>query len=50
MFQVIDKQTGTVVGTYSTVKRARAARERKDLEYGAYRYMVREVVSGSVRV
>ena len=41
MYQIIDSQTGLVVGTYSTAKRARAARDRKDLEYGAIRYAVR---------
>ncbi len=45
MYQVIDRQTGLVVGTYADVKRARRARDRKDLEYGAYRYMVRAVAA-----
>ena len=45
MYQVIDRQTQQVVGTYSTAKRARASRDRKDLAYGAIRYMVREVAT-----
>jgi hypothetical protein len=40
MFNVIDRQTGKVVGTYSTRVRASRARDKKDLEYGAYRYSV----------
>jgi len=36
MFQVVNSKTGRVVGTYSTKQRARAARDRKDNEYGAY--------------
>ena len=37
-FEVIDRQTKKVVGYYSTMQKARAARDRKDLEYGACRY------------
>jgi hypothetical protein len=41
-FEVYDRRTGDLVsGPYSTMKRARAARDRKDLEYGAVRYGVR---------
>ena len=43
-YQVIDRQTGKVVGEYATVQAARKARDRKDLAYGAIRYMVREVL------
>jgi hypothetical protein len=39
-FNVIDRQTGLVVGTYSTIRSARAAANRKDLAYGAIRYGV----------
>ncbi len=38
MWQLIDKQTGAVVGTYADAVRARRAR---DLAYGACRYVVR---------
>ena len=35
MFKVINDKTGMTVGTYSTIKRARSAVDRKDNEYGA---------------
>lgn len=41
MFQVIDIQTRQVVGTYETAKAARKARDRKDAQYGAVRFVVR---------
>lgn len=40
MYVVIDQHTGLVVGTYKTRQRARNVADRKDLEYGAYRYSV----------
>lgn len=40
-WQVIDLHTKQVVATATTAKRARAIRDRKDLEYGAVRYAVR---------
>ena len=40
---VIDHQTGLVVATYATIKRARAACTRLNLEYGACRYTVNGV-------
>jgi hypothetical protein len=40
---VVDRRTQAIVGTYSTLKRAHAAADRKDLEYGAIRYCVRRV-------
>lgn len=45
MFQVVFtfRGTQTVVGTYSTRKRARAAADRKDLAHGSYAHSVREV-------
>jgi hypothetical protein len=43
MYNVIDNQTGKIVGTYSTASRARNARDKKDLAYGAIRYSVRPV-------
>jgi hypothetical protein len=38
MFKVIDTQTQQVVGTYKTRAAANRAVDRKDNEYGAYRY------------
>lgn len=44
-YEVYDIKTGhKVSGPYSTKKRARTARDKKDLEYGAVRYAVRPVV------
>jgi hypothetical protein len=48
-YQVIDRMTGEVMGTYSTRSRARARRERLDLEYGAYRYFVKFIEVESVQ-
>ena len=46
-YQIIDRHTGLQVGAdYTNKKRARSRRERLDLEYGGYRYGVREVSSG----
>jgi len=42
-YQVIDRQTRAVVGTYSTLSRAHRAADKKDLEYGAIRYLVRRI-------
>ena len=42
-FQVIDRQTNQVMGTYASRKRARNKADRLDLEYGAYRYYVKQV-------
>lgn len=44
-YQVIDKQTGTVKGTYASRIRARHRADALDNEYGAYRYYVREVAA-----
>lgn len=44
MYQVIDKQTGKVIGSYQDRKRARRKADKLDLEYGAIRYYVREVI------
>ncbi|MCZ4315141.1 hypothetical protein O4H66_17175 [Comamonadaceae bacterium G21597-S1] len=41
--QVIDRQSGEVVGQYQSKRRARNRRDALDLQYGAVRYMVREV-------
>ena len=41
MWNVIDTKTKQVVGTYKTMAAARRAADRKDNEYGAYRYSVK---------
>jgi hypothetical protein len=43
MYQVIDRQTGKVVGTYTELKRARRRADRLDLIYGAIRYGVQAI-------
>ena len=43
MFEVYDKQTGDVVGTYGSLKRASRAVDRRDNDYGGYRYGHRPV-------
>ena len=45
MYQVIDIQTKTIIGSYDTAKKARAVRDRKDAAYGAVRYIVLLVVA-----
>lgn len=42
-FDIIDKHTGAVVGKATTRKGATRAADRRDNEYGAYRYGVRAV-------
>jgi hypothetical protein len=42
-FEVYDRQTGDVVGTYGSLKRASRAVDRRDNEYGGYRYGHRPV-------
>jgi hypothetical protein len=44
-YQVIDKQTGTVKGTYASRIRARRRADTLDNEYGAYRYYVHEIIA-----
>lgn len=44
-YQVIDRQTMSVVGTFKNKNAARNKRDRLDLAYGAVRYMVREVAA-----
>lgn len=43
MFEVYDRQTGDVVGTYGSLKRASRAVDKRDNEYGGYRYAHRPV-------
>ena len=41
MYQIIDMKTGQPVGKpYTNVRRARARRDKLDLQYGAIRYRV----------
>jgi hypothetical protein len=42
-YQVIDRRTQQVVGTYTTLIRAHNAAGKKDLEHGSSRYKVRRV-------
>ncbi len=41
-FEVVDILTKQNVGYYKTIKTARAAANRKDLEYGAIRYAAQQ--------
>lgn len=48
-YEVYDPKTGKVVGgPYSSTSRARLARDKKDIEYGAVRYQVREIGAGNI--
>lgn len=50
-FELVDTKTGKVVGgPYSSLQRARAWRERRDQEYGAIRYKIREIETGRTRL
>lgn len=42
-YEIVDRQTGRVVGTARTHAGAIRSRDRRDNEYGAYRYFVRAV-------
>ena len=42
-YQIIDRQTGRVVGTYANKARAYARADKLDLEFGAVRYSVRRL-------
>lgn len=44
-YQVVDGQTGYIVGTYTNRKRARAKRDKMDLIYGAVRYRIETINS-----
>lgn len=43
MYQVINRMTNAVVGTYQTRSRARNAVDKKDNAYGAYIHFIKEV-------
>lgn len=42
-WQVIDRQTGAVMGTYRSANRARSRRDKLDSAYGGCRYFTRRV-------
>jgi len=42
-YQVIFKQDKSIIGTYSTRKRANTKRNKLDNEYGAYAYSVQAI-------
>jgi len=42
-YEIIDRRTGAVVGKAKTLKGATRAVDRRDNEYGAYRYTHRAV-------
>lgn len=41
MYQVIDKQTGKIMGEYKTAVSARRRADKLDNQYGGYRYFVK---------
>jgi hypothetical protein len=41
MYKLLNTKTGLIVGTYSTMARARAARDRLDNAYGAYVHTIK---------
>ena len=43
MYEIIDRQTGKVVGKASTLRRAISSVNRRDNAYGGYRYMHRRI-------
>ena len=45
MYQVIDKQTKSVMGTYKSKITAGKKADRLDNIYGGYRYYVKEVIA-----
>lgn len=43
MYAVVNDKTGLIVGTYSTIRRARIAVDRMDSAHGGYNFSVRVV-------
>lgn len=43
MYQVINRNTQAIVGTYKTRNTARNAVDRKDAQYGAYVHLIKFV-------
>lgn len=48
VYQVIDCQTNTIVGTYDNRKAASRRADKLDLAYGAVRYTVRVIWAAEV--
>jgi len=48
-YQVYDRVTGALMGTYKTLKRAHTKKDKLDDEYGGYRYGVDRVDAGNSR-
>lgn len=48
VYQVIDRKTNTVVGTYDNRKAASRRADKLDLAYGAIRYTVRVIFAEAV--
>ena len=46
VFQVIQRETGKVVGTYSTKLRAIHAMDKHDNNYGSYAHKIKEILQG----
>jgi hypothetical protein len=42
-YEIIDIQTGAKFGPYKTLRQAHTIADKKDLQYGAVRYVVRPV-------
>jgi hypothetical protein len=42
-YEIVDRQTGGVVGTASSLQRALRSVDRRDNQYGAYRYFHRRI-------
>lgn len=42
MYEIVDRHTGKVVGRARTLAGARRSVDRRDCEYGAYRFYARE--------
>lgn len=49
-YDVVDCQTRKAIGSFKNRARARAMADRKDMEYGAVRYVVRPVWAESTNV
>lgn len=47
-YEIIDRQTGRVVGKAKTGKAARRSVDKRDNAYGAYRYMAKAVYQSEV--
>lgn len=48
-YHIVDNHTGSIVGFAKTLKRASRSVDRRDNEYGAYRYSHRRAVKEDVK-